>query len=239
DRRRARKAAEHAAARGGDVAAATARSSMLGGFSRSPSVDPNALRGLVEQANRDVVARQAEGGKLAAMRSTVVFAAIDLHDNQFAWAHSGDSRAYLFRAGALVARTVDHSLVQQMVAGGMIDEEGARLHPQRNMLLSALGSVDELPEIAVSAPLPLLAGDVLLLCSDGVWEPLGDDCLLETLQASRNPSQWVEQLDQQIKARAKPGHDNYTALAAWLHADDEETRLLPIPEDESAPDAAP
>ncbi|AMM25114.1 PP2C family protein-serine/threonine phosphatase [Variovorax sp. PAMC 28711] len=214
---------------GGDVAAATARSSVLGGFGAAPGIDAVSLRHLLEQANRDVVARQAEGGKLAAMRSTVVLAAIDLHDNRFAWAHSGDSRAYLFRAGALVARTVDHSLVQQMVAGGMLDEEGARAHPHRNMLLSALGAVDDLPEIAVSAPMPLVAGDVLLLCSDGVWEPLGDDCLLDTLQASRNPSQWVEHLDQAIKARAKPGHDNYTALAAWLHADDEATQLLPMP----------
>ena len=212
---------------GGDVAAATARSSVLGGFAAAPGLDGAALRRLLEQANRDVVARQAEGGKLAAMRSTVVLAAIDLHDNQFAWAHSGDSRAYLFRAGALVARTVDHSLVQQMVAGGMIDEEGARLHPQRNMLLSALGSVDEPPEIAVSAPMPLAPGDVLLLCSDGVWEPLGDDCLRETLQASRNPSQWVDQLDTEVRARARPNHDNYTALAVWFHADDDVTQLLP------------
>ena len=211
---------------GGDVAAATARSSVLGGFSAAPALNEAALRRLIDQANRDVVARQAEGGKLAAMRSTVVMVAIDLHDNQFAWAHSGDSRAYLFREGALVTRTVDHSLVQQMVAGGMLDEEGARLHPQRNMLLSALGSLDEPPEIAVSAVMPLAAGDVLLLCSDGVWEPLGDECLIETLQASRNPSQWIEQLDQQIKARAKPGHDNYTALAVWLRADEDETRLL-------------
>ena len=211
---------------GGDVAAATARSSVLGGFSVAPALDETTLRRLIDQANRDVVARQAEGGKLAAMRSTVVMVAIDLHDNQFAWAHSGDSRAYLFREGALVTRTVDHSLVQQMVAGGMLDEEGARVHPQRNMLLSALGSLDEPPEIAVSAAMPLAAGDVLLLCSDGVWEPLGDECLSETLQASRNPSQWIEQLDQQIKARAKPGHDNYTALAVWLRADEDDTRLL-------------
>ena len=212
---------------GGDVAAATARSSVLGGFAAAPALDGRTLRHLIEQANRDVVARQAEGGKLSAMRSTVVLAAIDLQDNQFAWAHTGDSRAYLFREGALVTRTVDHSLVQQMVAGGMIDEEGARLHPQRNMLLSALGSVEEMPEIAVSAPMPLAPGDVLLLCSDGVWEVLGDECLRETLQASRNPSQWIEQLDIAVKARAKPGHDNYTALAIWLHADDDATQLLP------------
>lgn len=213
---------------GGDVAAATTRSSVLGGFALAPSIGSDALRALLERANLDVVARQAEGGKLSAMRSTVVLAVIDLHDDQLAWAHSGDSRAYLFRAGAMVARTTDHSLVQQMVAGGMIDEEGARLHPQRNMLLSALGSVDEAPEISVSARMPMAAGDVLLLCSDGVWEPLGDECLLETLQASRNPSQWVEQIDLQIKARSKPGHDNYTAVAVWVQSDDDAvTQLLP------------
>lgn len=213
---------------GGDVAAATVRNSALRGFAAAPGLDGEGLRRLLEEVNRDVVARQAEGGKLAAMRSTVVLAAIDLHDNQLVWAHSGDSRAYLFRGGALVARTTDHSLVQQMVAGGMIDEEGARLHPKRNLLLSALGSADEAPEIAVSERMPLAVGDVLLLCSDGLWEPLGDECLRETLRAAQNPSQWVEQLDAEVKARAKPGHDNYTAVALWLHADDDVTQRMPV-----------
>jgi len=153
--------------------------------------------------------------------------------------HSGDSRAYLFRGGAIVARTTDHSLVQQMVAGGMLDEEGARLHPQRNMLLSALGSVDEAPDIAVSDRMRLLPGDVLLLCSDGVWEPLGDECLVDTLHASRTPSQWTELLDAQIKANAKPGHDNYTALVLWVIRDDsDETRLLTITDEQPAPGTA-
>ncbi|GER13403.1 Serine/threonine phosphatase stp [compost metagenome] len=214
---------------GGDVAAATVRASVLGGFSGAPSLDEAALRALIERANLDVVARQAEGGKLAGMRSTVVFAVIDLEREVLAWVHSGDSRAYLFRGGAIVARTTDHSLVQQMVAGGMLDEEGARLHPQRNMLLSALGSIEEAPDIAVSDRMRLLPGDVLLLCSDGVWEPLGDECLVDTLHASRTPSQWTELLDAQIKANAKPGHDNYTALTLWVieDADDDLTRLLP------------
>ncbi len=204
---------------GGDVAAATVRTSVMGGFGAAPGLDATLLRQLLEHANGDVVMRQADGGALSAMRSTVVLAAVDLHDSQVAWAHSGDSRAYLFRAGVIVARTVDHSLVQKLVAGGMLDEEGARVHPHRNLLLSAMGSADELPEISVSAPMPLADGDVLLLCSDGVWEPLGDECLVETLQASRNPSQWVDRLEEQIRARAKPGHDNYTAIAVWLHAD--------------------
>ena len=221
---------------GGDVAAATARASVLEGFGAAPAIEATALRGLIEEANRAVVARQAEGGKLSAMRSTLVMAAIDLQENRFAWAHTGDSRAYLFRDGALVTRTVDHSLVQQMVAGGMLDAEGARLHPQRNMLLSALGSLDEPPEIAVSAPMPLASDDVLLLCSDGVWEPLGDEVLVALLQASRNASHWVEQIDQQIKAVARPGHDNYTALAIWLHVDSDNTVLLPDDEDDMLDD---
>ena len=124
---------------GGDVASATARLSILGRFADSPTLDAQALRQLLEQANADIVARQAEGGQLANMRTTVVLAVLDLEHQALLWAHSGDSRAYLFRHGAVVARTTDHSLVQQMVAGGMLDEEGARLHPQRNMLLSALG----------------------------------------------------------------------------------------------------
>lgn len=224
---------------GGDVAAATARASVLAGFAAAPGLDEPTLRGLVAQANLDVVTRQAEGGTLAGMRSTIVFAAIDLESQALAWVHSGDSRAYLFRGGAIVARTTDHSLVQQMVAGGMLDEEGARLHPQRNMLLSALGSVDEAPDIAVSDRMRLLPGDVLLLCSDGVWEPLGDERLVDTLHASRTPSQWTALLDAQVKANAKPGYDNYTALTLWVIDEDADaTRLMPMTENEPSPDEA-
>lgn len=211
---------------GGDVASAVVRASVLGGFAAQPGIDADLLRKLLDRANLDVVARQAEGGQLAAMRSTVVLTAIDLQAQQIALAHSGDSRAYLFRGGAVERRTVDHSLVQQMVAGGLLDEEGARLHPQRNMLLSALGSVEPAPEIAVSEPIALEVGDVLLLCTDGLWEPLGDACLVDTLRASRDASQWIEKLDAQVKALAKPGHDNYTALALWVREDDETTRLM-------------
>lgn len=212
---------------GGDVAAATARQSILGGFAAAPSLDAPALRQLLEQANADIVARQAEGGKLAEMRSTVVLAAIDLHAQALVWAHSGDSRAYLFRGGAIVARTIDHSLVQQMVASGMLDEADARTHPQRNLLLSALGSLTDPPEIAVSERMRLEPGDMLLLCSDGVWEVLGDEGLVESLHASRTPGQWAEQIAAQVKAQAKPGHDNYTALVLWVQ-DEEKTLLLPF-----------
>jgi PPM family protein phosphatase len=159
------------------------------------------------------------------MRTTVVFAAIDLESNRLMLAHCGDSRAYVFREGKVVARTLDHSLVQQMVSSGMIDDEGARLHPQRNLLLSALGgSVEEL-DIAVSEPIELMPGDVLLLCSDGVWEPLGDAVFEQSLMKAPSPRAWLHELDETVRAHAKPGHDNYTALTLWAYADDMVTQI--------------
>jgi serine/threonine protein phosphatase PrpC len=160
------------------------------------------------------------------MRTTVVLAAVDIEHQQLSWVHCGDSRAYLFRHGELLARTTDHSLVQEMLAGGMIaDDEAARLHPTRNVLLAALGSVDEPLEVSLQGPMDMLAGDVLLLCSDGLWEPLGDAMLMATLKVSPSPAAWLELLEQRVKSHAKPGHDNYTALTLWVHEGDVMTRI--------------
>jgi PPM family protein phosphatase len=213
---------------GGDVAAGIARASILKAFSEQPSLNSDAIRGLLVQANADVVARQEEGSKLAAMRTTVVLAAIDLETKQLMLAHCGDSRAYLLREGKIISRTVDHSLVQQMVSTGMIDDEGARLHPQRNLLLSALGgSIEEL-EISLLGPMDLLPDDVLLLCSDGVWEPIGDVVFENTLAVAPSPKAWLHQLDETVCANAKPGHDNYTALTLWAYADEMVTQIASL-----------
>lgn len=210
---------------GGDVASGIARTSVLEAYARNPTLDPGILRALIEQANLDVVARQSQSHALAAMRTTVVLAAIDIESQQVSLAHCGDSRAYLFRQGEIKARTRDHSLVMEMVAGGMLDDEGARLHPTRNVLLSALGSVDEPLEVAVLGPMAMLPGDALLLCSDGLWEPLGDAMLMETIKLSPSPAVWLELLEQRVRTHAKPGHDNYTALTLWAHEVDEVTRI--------------
>ena len=213
---------------GGDVAAAVARTTILEGFSAQPEISADFLRTLLLRANAAVVARQSDGGKLAGMRTTVVVAVIDLHTDELMWAHCGDSRAYLFRGGNAFARTVDHSLVQQMVASGMIDDEGARLHPQRNLLLSALGGSEAELDIAVSESMKILPGDVLLLCSDGIWEPVGDALLENLLKRAASPRTWMKQLDESVRAIAKPDHDNYTALTLWAYAEEEITQMMDI-----------
>lgn len=87
------------------------------------------------------------------------------------WAHVGDSRLYHFDKHRLLARTRDHSAAQQLVEQGLLDEDQISLHPDRNKLYNSVGGFLP-PEIELSEPVKLKAGDVLMLCSDGVWSQM-------------------------------------------------------------------
>jgi serine/threonine protein phosphatase PrpC len=90
------------------------------------------------------------------------------------WAHVGDSRLYLFRQGKLLAQTKDHSKVQYLVDQGLIGPEDVAEHPDRNKIFSCLGGMAD-PVIDLSRRTPLRNGDVLVLCTDGVWGVLTRD----------------------------------------------------------------
>lgn len=96
------------------------------------------------------------------------------------WVHCGDSRLYHFRGDATVSRSLDHSLVGELQRKGRLDESSALSHPQRNVLLSCLGS-DREPKLAFGQVHELVAGDSFLLCSDGLWAYFGDDELAATV----------------------------------------------------------
>lgn len=98
---------------------------------------------------------------------TTVVAAV-VQDNTAYWAHVGDSRLYLFSDGSLIARTEDHTAVAQMVRDGLISEEEAGHHPERNKVSNCLGGYVA-PQVESSAPLPLSDADTLLICTDGIW----------------------------------------------------------------------
>ena len=83
-------------------------------------------------------------------------------------AHSGDSRIYYFRGGALVKRTLDHSYVQTLVDQGLLTAQQAAVHPQSNVLVSCLGTEQE-PQLDIYRIARLKIGDCLLACSDGLW----------------------------------------------------------------------
>ncbi len=124
--------------------------------------------------------------------------------------HVGDSRAYLRRGRALTQLTTDHSIVGQLIAAGRLQPEQARSYEHRNVLLQALGVQPRVgPEMIVAQ---LRAGDVLLLCSDGLTGPLPDETILALMLKYEDPVRCCRALTE--AACAAGGPDNVTVAIA-------------------------
>ena len=136
------------------------------------------------------------------MGTTAVLAWFEEQACHVGWV--GDSRMYLFREGRLVVRTTDHTKVSDMVARGELRPEQAASHPQANVLSQALGQRTVAP--SVFEPIPLAAGDVVLLCSDGLYEMIPNDEELHRLIEGRPYEDAVTSLIDEANRRG--GHDN-------------------------------
>ncbi len=121
--------------------------------------------------------REVTGGKGG---TTLVAMIARRSDVQICWA--GDSRAYLIRAGRLRQLTRDHSVVQQLLDAGLIDEADSRSHPQASVITSALGT-NALPLIE-SSTVSISPGDRVLLCSDGLSRSLREHDAMGELSSS-------------------------------------------------------
>ena len=129
--------------------------------------------------------------------------------------HVGDSRAYLRRGRALMQLTTDHSIVGQLIAAGRLQPEQARNYEHRNVLLQALGVQPRVgPEIVHAQ---LRAGDVLLVCSDGLTGPIADDMILELMLRYQDPVRCCRALTE--AACAAGGPDNVTVAIARFTGD--------------------
>jgi serine/threonine protein phosphatase PrpC len=115
-----------------------------------------------------------------APRTTCIVCVVQ--EGRAAWAHVGDSRLYHFNRDKLASCTKDHTLLQQMLDGGLLDETQAALHPDRNKLYNCVGGFI-LPQIELSPTVRLHDGDVLLLASDGFWSEIRNGEMLATLKA--------------------------------------------------------
>jgi serine/threonine protein phosphatase PrpC len=177
---------------------------------KTPARD--ALRVALEEANRRVWSMPtAEAGYRPG--STVV--AVLVHELGAEVAHVGDSRVYLLHAGAVSQVTRDHSMVQEMVDRKLIRAEDAASHPDANKILRALGIAKEAEVEVRPEPLRYVAGDVMVLCSDGLSDLVGPAEILE-IAGSQPPAQAAGQLVDLANARG--GHDNITALVVRFKA---------------------
>lgn len=129
-----------------------------------------------------------------------------LQPGQVRWAHCGDSRLYHFRGDRLVSRSEDHSLVGELQRKGRLNDAGARVHPQRNVLLSCLGS-ERPPEVVLGQAVRPQAGDSFLLCSDGLWGHLSDAEIGAAI-ATRRAREAAEILVDSARHRSAGSGDN-------------------------------
>jgi serine/threonine protein phosphatase PrpC len=135
-----------------------------------------------------------------------------VQEQQACWAHAGDSRLYLLRDGRVLARTRDHSLVQEAIELGDWPESAREQHPLRNIVTRSLGGESRTPGIERSRETALQTGDTLLLCSDGLWAALPETRLVELAAASELAAA-VEDLVREAERATRPRSDNTTLVA--------------------------
>lgn len=142
------------------------------------------------------------------------------------WAHVGDSRLYVIRTGQLLARTRDHTYVEELFQHNAISEAEMQTHPMRNYVTYCLGGPNEAAPASVSESLGVQADDVIMLCSDGLWGALDEGEIVRALTDGA-----IEQAVDDLAARADqasyPNSDNISLVAlrvlADLHVDTGET----------------
>jgi len=171
----------------GDRASATAVLALHEEFDPGQATDPDHVFAAIRRANsavRELTAWAAGGTPLIAGTTLAGLAAVVEHpDAEPRWMvfNLGDSRVYRWggEADGLERVSVDHSLVQELMDAGLIDEDGARRHPERNVITRALGAADEVR--AEAWLLPATQPQTFLICSDGLTKELDDGRIAELL----------------------------------------------------------
>jgi serine/threonine protein phosphatase PrpC len=205
----------------GEVAAQIAIDTLTEQFRRlaTPRLqNPAAFLSVAMRMAHQTIVRYADECRIpahAAPRTTCI--ACVIQDGTACWAHAGDSRLYLVHGSDhnshRVAHTRDHSIVQRMLDEGQITQEEAASHPLRHRVFSCLGG-DATPQIEVSPPVVLMDGDVVALCTDGAWAPMGPEAAKLVASLGGAPlNTTIPDLLDTAEQVAGDGADNLTIIA--------------------------
>ncbi|MFE5481427.1 Stp1/IreP family PP2C-type Ser/Thr phosphatase [Streptomyces sp. NPDC056527] len=193
----------------GEVASSEVISTLVTLDDDVPSSDIlTSLGAAVQRANDQLRMMVEEDPQLEGMGTTLT--ALLWTGQRLGLVHVGDSRAYLLRDGVLTQITQDHTWVQRLVDEGRITEEEATTHPQRSLLMRALGSGDHVePDLSIRE---VRAGDRYLICSDGLSGVVSHQTMEDTLASYQGPQETVQELIQ--LALRGGGPDNITVIVA-------------------------
>jgi len=181
-----------------------------------PILDPQGfLIGALSAAHDDVVAL-GEGITME-QRPRATCAICLVQDESIFSAHIGDSRIYQLRDGAVLDRSRDHSHVELLLHKGVIEEKEVSNHPMQNYVECCLGGDEALPDMCIAARRQVTAGDVILVCSDGLWTGISNDALLSLMGPDRKLEQVLLELAKSAVEQNAPNSDNTSAAAVRIN----------------------
>jgi serine/threonine protein phosphatase PrpC len=206
----------------GEVAAQLALQTIASAFQREAKTSlknpVKFLQDAVLAGHHQLLRYATEKGLVDTPRTTIVVCV--LQGKSAYWAHCGDSRLYLVRAGALQARTRDHSYSELQQTLAQVVPIDARFN--RSVLFTCLGSPGK-PVVDTAGPVVLRPGDRIMLCSDGLWSVVDDQEIVDTL-SQHGLSDAVPELVEQALRNGGSHSDNVTVLAVeWEAAEDHDS----------------
>jgi PPM family protein phosphatase len=214
-------------AQAGEVASALAVEEFRGGLVAQGTAEQR-LSERVQAANRRIYETAHRKLEHEGMGTTLT--AVYLDESNLAVAHVGDSRAYIFRDGELQRLTHDHSLVEELIRRGKLTPEQAAAHPQRSIITRALGIE---PEVEVDTwTYPMRAGDVVLLCSDGLTSMISEQQIAAVLAEQPDLARAGDRLI--AEANEAGGRDNITVVLFRLEDVDAGPGESPATEESTA-----
>jgi PPM family protein phosphatase len=180
-----------------------------------PVLDPQGfLIAALAAAHDEVVALGA--GIAVEHRPRATCAVCLVQDDNIYCAHIGDSRIYQLRGRTVLHRSRDHSHVELLLHEGVIREAEVKNHPMRNFVECCLGGDEPLPDMSIAARRQLARGDVVMLCSDGLWTGVHDEDLLALTDPAMKLELALTELANRAVQRNAPGSDNTTAAAVRI-----------------------
>lgn len=161
---------------------------------------------------QEMLMEEKEAKGLKSIKTTMVMLLIT--ENIAQWGHIGDSRLYHFRDGKQLSRTIDHSVPQMLAISGQIKEKDIRHHPDRSMLLRAMGAEWDAPAYEIAQRhMRVIKGDTFLICSDGFWEWIDEKTMIRILKKDLSAYDALKEMTSVVKTNGLgKGMDNYSAI---------------------------
>lgn len=198
---------------GGEVAAKLAHDAILTTLRSSSGDVVTMMKDALSAANENIYNERQQNKQNDQMACVLTLALVDVANNKFHYAHVGDTRLYLLRDKSLVKVTRDHSFVGFLEDSGRLTEEAAMKHPKRNEINKALGfdlNIKGQVDYIETGESPFLPGDIILLCSDGLSDMIGNSTITTILTSAKSLAAKGKALVQ--AANDAGGKDNITAV---------------------------